>query len=306
VISVKVIADSISPGGSRLTTLEVKIHRLILAEMNTHRMFSRNYRSSRAVPVHKLLEEVENDPAMPLFWGRNEPGMSASTQLEGEELESVKDTWLASAKVAATTARILAGKGLHKQIANRVLEPYLWTYGVITSTEWDNFFGLRLDKAAQPEMRMAARVMWDAINNSIPSFVDFGKWHLPYVTQEEKDTQHNAQLLRTSVARCARVSYKPFDADRLSTPEEDTALFSKLVGEQPIHASPAEHQATPVMTVSKYKGSNLIGWDQLRKTLVGEDVAPLPPGYKKAEYMVERFGARAVTMISPSEQPLLG
>src|ERR1700761_1145782 len=117
----KVIADSISPGGSRLTTLEVKIHRLILAEMNTHRMFSRNYRSSRAVPVHKLLEEVENDPAMPLFWGRNEPGMSASTQLEGEELESVKDTWLASAKVAATTARILAGKGLHKQIANRVL-----------------------------------------------------------------------------------------------------------------------------------------------------------------------------------------
>lgn len=321
-IYAKVICDSVSPQGIRLTTMEVCLHRMVLAELNTHRVFSRNYRSSRAVPVAKLLEEVRTNPAMPVFWGANQAGMTATEELEDPELQHAKDHWLHAAEGAVAMAQEMAKAGLHKQIANRVLEPFMYTYGVITSTKWNNFFGLRLDKAAQPEMRALAVAMWEAWKGSTPNPLQPGEWHLPYINDEDWGTftAHEVinwgdvagfsnvplGLIKQSVARCARVSYKPFDADRPSTLEEDLARYDKLVGAQPIHASPAEHQATPdefdrprnvvvpaelteeqkwlrIMPVSieapwaHYElHGNFHGWVQYRKTIPGEAVAPLP------------------------------
>lgn len=193
--SARVIADSISPQGHRLTSVQITAHRFILAEINTHRMLSRSYRSSHAVPPHKLIEEVRTDPALPLYWGKERKGMQAI-----EELDDVEDTsahknvgltvkqraiyqWKDAARNAANSAEQMSELGLHKQLANRVLEPFLWAHGIITATEWDNFFGLRLHHAAQPEFRALANAIWAAFKESPPKRLEPGEWHLPYIDE---------------------------------------------------------------------------------------------------------------------------
>ncbi len=303
-ISAKVVADSVNAYGNRLTSMQVTGHRFILAELNTHRVFSRNYRSSRAVPVAKLLHEVRTAPAMPVYWGANQAGMQAAEELTGNHLLAAKEAWLEAAVEAADSAEGLAAIGLHKQIANRILEPFLYVHGVISSTEWDNFFGLRLDKAAQPEMRALTEAMWVAYNESTPDPLLRDQWHLPYIGAWDRDTfeeiyaRHNdpmtaqqsvlALAKKISVARCARVSYKSFETEKPSTVEEDLKLYDRLVGSQPIHASPAEHQATPDLFIENEGWlcdglhGNFTGFIQYRKTLQGEGKAPLPEGYKYA------------------------
>lgn len=299
--SARVLVDSLSPAGDRLTTFEVTFHRFILAEVNTHRVLSRNYRSSRAVPSAKLIEEVRTNPAMPVYWGKNVPGMQARAELTGPHREDAILNWKVAARAACDHATWLSQTGLHKQIANRVLEPFTWVHGVVTATEWDNFFGLRLHRDAQPEFRALAEAMWKARSESKPNHLRPGKWHLPYVQAGDvHDLLHRhhpdrdaaiADLIKVSVARCARVSVRPFDADRPSTFEEDLALYTKLVGAQPVHASPAEHQATPDLKDSyeDHRGwwwshesehGNFHGWRQYRKMLPGESTAPLPEEYR--------------------------
>jgi len=317
--SAVVVADSISPQGHRLRSVQVTAHRFILAEINTHRMLSRSYRSSRAVPVKRLLEEVRTNPAMPVHWGANEPGMQARAELDdvdpvpGWMLTArgiAKHRWRDAAYEAARAAELLAGTGLHKQIANRVLEPFLWVHGIITATEWDNFFGLRLHEDAQPEFRVLADAAWTAMKASEPTRLDPGGWHLPYVDEDDKArlldisrTHHDLSLLdlslKTSTARCARSSYNSFDTGKRSTLEEDLVTYAKLNipgteyydPTRPIHASPAEHQGTPDKMVESECGryeewekpdehGNFVGFCQYRKMLPGEAVAPLPEDYR--------------------------
>jgi len=288
-IRAKVICDSISTPGYRLTTFEITCHRFILAEINTHRVLSRNYRSSRAVPSEKLIEEVRTNPAMPVYWGKNKPGMQAKEELSPEERDYAKRAWLDAATRAVDSAELLAAGGLHKQIANRVLEPFLWVHGVVTATEWANFFGLRLHKDAQPEFRVLAEAMWRAYGESKPRPMAVGQWHLPYTDQYEFHIGFGHDIIKQSVARCCRVSYKPFDSDKPSTLAEDLALYYKLVGAQPMHASPLEHQATPdyyenhgtsVHWAHGEQHGNFDGWRQYRKMLPGESRAPLPEEYR--------------------------
>jgi hypothetical protein len=307
-----VVADSISPQGKRLTSFQITAHRFILAEINTHRMLSRSYRSSRAVPSKRLIEEVRTAPAMPVHWGANRPGMQAREELIGVDLEQAREQWRAAAYEVAYCAEQMAAFGLHKQIANRVLEPFLWAHGVITATEWDNFFGLRLHEDAQPEFRALANAMWDARKASTPTPLRPGEWHLPYVSAEdimqsrvasgfvnreeahtlygsfprgvELRSSHSA--IKMSVARCARASLKSFDTDKRSTLDEDLATYAKLNipgtehydPARPIHASPAEHQGSP--SDNKLLWGNFVGFAQYRKMLPGESCAPMPEGYK--------------------------
>ena len=156
-ITAKIIADSISViTGIRLTTMELSYHRYIHSEFMTHRMFSRNASSSRAIPIKKLLEQVKNDPMMPIHWGSNKPGMQAGEELKGEDLHVAQREWINAANNAVDTASHLQELGLHKQIANRLLEPFLAIKVVVTATEWENFFKLRIHKDAQPEIQELA------------------------------------------------------------------------------------------------------------------------------------------------------
>lgn len=274
-IEAKVIADSISEAGKRITTMQVKFHRFILPEFNTHRVFSRNFSSSRAIPTSKLIEQVRNDPATPVHWGKNQPGMQAAEELTGTDLELAESEWRVAAYLAGDIAEKMAGLGVHKQIVNRVLEPFLWSTGIVTSTEWDNFFELRAHEDAQPEIHELAIKMRDARDNSIPQLLKEGEWHLPYILEHEKNDQffkieaNRFMLQKISAARCCRVSYLKHDGS-LPNIDDDLALFQRLAGSIPIHASPLEQQATPD---TKHFGSwcnsaghgNLVGWVQYRK-----------------------------------------
>lgn len=262
-IEAKVIEDSISEAGKRIITLQVKFHRFILPEFNTHRVFSRNFSSSRAIPTAKLLEQVRTDPAMPVHWGKNQTGMQAEVELDELAKEAAKASWIASANSAASHASIMAQIGAHKQIVNRIIEPYVWANGIITSTEWDNWFELRAHEDAQPEIHELALKIRDAIDNSTPVLLKQSEWHLPYVSQEERATIETSLIQKISAARCCRVSYLKHDGT-MPNIEEDLKLFERLAGAVPLHASPLEHQATPMQNKTLASG-NFFGWTQYRK-----------------------------------------
>lgn len=273
-ITAKVIEDSISKQDIRLTTMQLTYPRFIHSEVMTHRVFSRNASSSRAIPVAKMIEMVRTDPAMPIHWGKNQPGMQAHEELTGLELDHAKQLWKIAADEAADTAKYMVNLGVHKQVANRILEPFQHIHVVVTATEWENFFNLRNHQDAQPEIRALAIVMREAMDASKPKVLLDGEWHLPYVLEEEYSNTL-ANLRKMSAARCARVSYLTHDG---KTPDidKDLELYSRLIDSEPMHASPIEHQATPdkfvasimcggVMWNSAKLHGNFYGWIQNRK-----------------------------------------
>lgn len=267
----RVLLDSVSPAGVRLTTLEVTFPRFVLAEFNTHRVFSRNSASSRAVPTSKLIERVERDPVMPLEWGRNQAGMSASDVLTPQEEREAERIWLGARDAAVAHARELLRLKVHKQELNRVLEPFLWHTVIVTSTEWQNFFELRCAPAAQPEIRAAATRMREAMAASVPSPIGSGDWHLPLLQEDERSLPLDLRK-QISAARCARVSYLTHAGTREI--EKDRDLYERLKKER--HLSPFEHVATPAPDQTFH--ANLRGWIQMRAEIEAAIPVPQPPG----------------------------
>lgn len=257
-ISATIIKDSITTKGKRITTLELCYPRFIHGEVLTHRVFSRNAMSSRAIPVKKMLSQVWNDPAMPVHWGANQPGMQASGTLSGIKKDIAVGLWKLSGKLACVMAWGMMKTGLHKQVSNRILEPWQWMRTLVTSTEWDNFFELRAHPDAQPEFQTLAYAIKSSMEASTPDKLGKGGWHLPYV--DGTDPGEDFYNCKLSSARCARVSYLTHDG---KSPDvvKDLELFERLAGAKPFHASPLEHQASPGGTDT----GNFRGWSQFRK-----------------------------------------
>jgi Thymidylate synthase complementing protein len=270
-ISAKVIEDSIY-GKSRLITMELEYWRAIHSEFMTHRVFSRNASSSRAIPVSKLLNLAKNFTAGPAMFMANKAGMQSTENLSAEDQAKAEMIWLEAANNACESAQKLIDLNVHKQFANRLLEPFSTIKVIVTSCNWENFFSLRNHKDAQPEIKLLAQAMQEEQQKSIPNILNTGDWHLPYVSLEERQTENLETLKKLSTARCARVSYLTHDGLSPSV-EKDCALHDMLVSSRPIHASPAEHQATPdpvgmggIYSQLKLHG-NLPGWVQYRKTI---------------------------------------
>lgn len=283
-IRASVVEDSVSDeSGIRLTTMQLAYPRLVHSEFLTHRAFSRNASSSRAIPVAKVIEQVRNRPAMPVHWGANQPGMQAREQVAN--IDGARALWRKAASDSADTAEAMMAMGLHKQVANRILEPFQIIHVIVTATEWGNFFELRHHEDADPNIFELARVMRQAYRASIPvgRGADRDKtssWHLPYVTRAERDAHpHEPRYLaKLSAARCARVSYLTHDGQQ-PDPVKDIALYDRLVGSRPLHASPVEHQACPdrevhSLTTTRFLHpelhGNLRGWIQHRKIVEKE------------------------------------
>ncbi len=260
-IEAKIILDSISPKGVRLTTFELRFPRFILAEKNTHRVLSRNSASSRAIPVKKMIKDVINDPAIPVFWGKNQAGMQAKEELSGIKLKLAQCIWKSARYPACFAAYVMSKLGLHKQLTNRIIETWMWTKTIVTATEWDNFFELRMHEDSQPEFYVLATRMYEEMLKSKPTLIGYGEWHLPYISEEEKQTKPNDLLIKLSAARCARVSYLTHDGKKPDI-EKDLKLYNSLVGSRPRHSSPTEHQATPNKNTKFDK--NFKGWHQHR------------------------------------------
>ena len=270
-ITARIVLDSISPKGKRLTTFSLEYPRFIHAELMTHRVFSRNASSSRAIPVKKMIERVKNDPAMPIHWGANMPGMQANEELGLTSKALCQAYWLKARDFAVEQAEAMLAVGLHKQVANRILEPWSHIAVLVSATEFGNFYNLRYHKDAQPEIRVLATEMLAAEKASAPMLLHPGEWHLPYIMSDEWSQFDLETLKKMSAARCARVSYLNHEGKN-PTLEEDMKLFERLMAGFPKHASPTEHQATPSkpsIFPSKFWG-NYQGWDQFRKMIPGE------------------------------------
>jgi hypothetical protein len=268
-ISATVVADSISEAGIRITTFELEYPRFIHAEMLTHRQFSRNAASSRAIPIEKVIEQVATHPATPIHWGKNQPGMKAKEEIDlnlEREIDwddyndeavygNVENSWCMGAQHSVLQAHILNSFGLHKQVVNRILEPYQMIKVVCTATEYENFFYLRDHVDAQPEIAELAGCMREAKDESKPQLLCVGEWHLPYLgvlngqyftTYEEGFGWVNEveleDAIKISASLCAQVSYRKSDESL----EKALKIYDMLVTMKPVHASPFEHQATPI------------------------------------------------------------
>ena len=251
-MQVKIVADSISPVGKRITTMELEYPRFIHAELMTHRVFSRNGQSSRAVPLKKSLDQ---SPVLPMSFGKNAPGMSSKESLSPSRTILCKVLWVGAAYVVRASSSIMAKIGLHKQWANRPLEWQQNIKVVVTSTEWDNFFSLRLDSnTVQPEMVELAKLMKREMELSFPISLNVGEWHLPYLRTtrslfDEKLQYHNTERTlsledakKISASCCAQVSYRNLDMSL----EKAEKVIKMLTKADDPHLSPFEHQATPM------------------------------------------------------------
>lgn len=244
--SVELLRASHNPAtGTTLWSFQLRYWRAIHAELMTHRVFSRNAGSSRAIPVKTVLAQVWNDPAGPYYWGANRPGMQAGDELGGWRLTLAKKAWKWAGRAACVFAWGLMKLGLHKQVANRILEPWQYINVVVSATEWENFIALRCHPDAQPEMQLLAddivSTMHQAVENDRVDVLKPGEWHLIYISDTERANLPLGVLLKLSAARAARVSYAPFDGN--ADIAKEIERHDKLVGSVPIHASPTEHQA---------------------------------------------------------------
>ncbi len=253
-IEVKIIKDSYNKDlKSRLTTFELVYPRFIHGELMTHRMFSRNAASSRAIPIDKVIELLQTNPAMPVHWGKNQAGMQANVEIDN--IEGAKLLWLAARDSAISHAIVMRDMGLHKQIVNRVLEPYQLMKTIVTATEFNNWFWLRAHPDAQPEIKELAEKMLEVYEQSTPEELFEDEWHVPYVNtqrsiytgelfyideNEKYITADEARMISASC--CAQVSYRKNDGSL----EKAHVVFDRLINSVPVHASPVEHIASPI------------------------------------------------------------
>ena len=288
--SARILADSVSPEGIRLTTFEATFPRFILAEVNTHRMLSRNSASSRAIPPEKLIYRVRENPFIPETFNKRVKGMGVGEAFSEREQDAARAVWENAAEYACRWGEQLAGLGVDKSRVNRVLEPFLWHTAIISATEWDNFWGLRDHPAAQPEFQIIAKMMRELYESSEPQELQYGWWHLPLVSEEElayvcKMREHDDPVIvneiiqrykLVSASRCARVSFdKHTDTEDLA---DTTARAERLMNSVPAHLSPFEHVARPAeqgegslyRRVEDQFFGNFRGWVQMRKEIANE------------------------------------
>jgi thymidylate synthase ThyX len=263
---VKVVADSISLNGKRITTIECEYPRLCHSELMTHRVFSRNASSSRAIPGKSMRKHISASPYIPTYWGKDQRGMQAKTQLKGLQAVLAKIVWKLGIKLNLFGSALMSFLGVHKQLANRNTEYCSYIKVVITSTEWDNFFKLRCHKDAQPEIQDLANLIRLKLLQSTPETLRKGEWHTPYVAHKRKKhtlvyendyTVEDAK--RISASCCAQVSYRVLNTSK----EKALNIWDRLVESDPIHASPFEHVATPI----NGRHGNFNGWQQLRQEI---------------------------------------
>ena len=272
-ISADIVADSLNKYGQRLTTFVLLFPRIVLAEFNTHRMLSRNSASSRAIPFKKMIEKVKKEPFIPIAWQKEHSGMQGTEYFEEQSTEArlLKDLWLEARDVAVSKAEAMSSWGVTKQVVNRLLEPFLYHTCICTASEWENFFSLRADGAAEIHIQDLAFKMLEAYNASEPKHLKAGEWHIPFGDTIDELKLHRACLsfrepsirtndlvnfdwekiareakkdteewkVKIATARCARVSYLNFEGkDDYDT---DIKLHDRLINSG--HCSPAEHCA---------------------------------------------------------------
>jgi thymidylate synthase ThyX len=260
-----IVADSSNSFGIRIVTFLITFPRFILAEFNTHRVFTRNSASSTAIPFKKALRSVMTNPFIPIKWMKDHKGMQG-TEYYTSSLKTfiLKNLWLMARNMAVIFAWILNKIGLTKQICNRIIEPWMWHTALVTSTEWENFFSLRAHKAAEIHIQEIAYMMMNAYNYHTPVVLNDGEWHIPFLNLIDPDALKEIltkdgmvdekewldAVIKISTAQCARTSYTNVGDDTKKINYlNDMKLHDTLAASG--HWSPFEHIAKP-MTKTEY------------------------------------------------------
>jgi len=306
-ISATIVADSKNQFDNRLTTFVLTFPRYILAELNTHRMLSKNSASSRAIPFKKMVKSVRTNPFIPIAWMKDHSGMQGNEYFSGWKVNIIKFFWILASKFAIVSALILNKLGLTKQLVNRILEPFMWHTVILSGTEFENFFSLRCSEFADIHIQKLAYEMLEAYNNSEPTLLNDGEWHIPFgdkidieqvklliakdrnldpVFVTDYSQAINVYRIKIAIARCARVSYTVVGEEgKPDNYENDIKLFDRLAKSG--HYSPFEH-AGRAMSESEFNmkssfnaddgidgtwgwSGNFRGFIQYRKTLVNEN-----------------------------------
>ncbi len=268
----KILCDSVTPAGHRLTTFECVYPRIVLAEVNTHRQLTKASASSRAIPVEKMIRRVLEDGYIPIHWGKNQKGMQAEQDLDGDDALKASNRWREARTAMIKVVEELLKIGVHKQITNRLLEPFMWHPTLITATEWSNFFNLRDNKAAHPDFRDLAHGMRELHGKNEPKLLTASDWHLPLIFDEDWEqailedpthpTEVQSRLIKVSVGRCARITHLTHDGKR--DLKEDVGLHDRILA--PGHMAPFEHVARPMTAdeLDLFKQKKL-RWDPVDK-----------------------------------------
>lgn len=305
-----ILSSQLQGSNKRLTTMVLRYPRWIHAEQRTHRVIklgevfdlptpsimecsdlSRNAGSSRALPVSKMIQDVLDNPAIPQFWGLEQRGMQAGAECDNPvmvngQLLTKQGAWLAARDNAIALAQAFADAGYHKQIINRILEPFSFITVVVSATEWSNFLALRDHEDAEPHIQVVARAVAAELSKPAMQTLVAGEWHLPFVTGTtqwddlcKSFTKPHIRLdaaKRISSACCASASYKTVDGFDM-TLERAGRVYGKLVEKPPLHASPFEHIAQADENIGSPEDGdlwanpkqhrNFVGFRQLRAML---------------------------------------
>lgn len=275
--SAVVVCHSQAPNGEELITLELEFHRFILSQLNTHRLLSKNIQSSRAIPIAKMIEQVLNDPAMPIHWGKNQRGMVAGEEcsiqvrdhcyMDGSYDSSPQEAWMNAGRMMAEQASAFENSFYSKEVVNRLLEPWMKTKGIFTGTRtaWEAFFRLRCHPDAQAEIRVLAERIRESIGHSVPNKLNYGEYHLPYVNHSDfppsefglrKDLV--AAKIKVSASCAAQVSYRRLDDSLDKAIKVYDMLNLPIDGvypNDPPHYSPTEHIAKVVNATTNDRSS---------------------------------------------------
>lgn len=270
----QLVLDSVSAAGKRITTFKLRYPKMVHGDFMTHRVFSRNASSSRAIPTKRL---SAGDVYVPEF-RVNKPGMQPGEYLADDKMREAQNIWNVAADHCLLAAQKLSDAddlNVHKQWTNRMLEWFGYINVIVTATDYDNFIGLREElneddwPMAQDEIYFQATGIRDLLASSKPTLLSTDQWHLPFILDSEWEMSID-NLRRISAARCAGISYETVDGLPM-TIERAEKICNKLLTSRRVHASPFEHQATPdPMNVSPHLHGNLDGWIQYRKLIPHE------------------------------------
>ena len=280
--------------GKKMMTLRVKYPRIIHAEKLKHSQLKCNTSSSRAIPVKQNNQYILSDVAMPVRFGKNQSGMQDCGELDNPVVIDGKSytpqqAWEYAAGLMCKVSDAFADAGYHKQVCNRLTEPFQYTEAVFSGSEWANFFWLRCDQDADPTIKVLADLCFQAYADDDDwQLLSHGQWHLPYVDckfidgeqvfyQEDKQlTLQEAKLI--SMSTCAQASYRKED----NSLEKALVVEGRLFSGKKVHASPSEHQAMAFnMFSDAFDGTgithhnkqgdlcsgNLVGWVQFRQLI---------------------------------------
>lgn len=313
-----IVCDSLNANNERLVTMIARFPRCILAEINTHRVFSRNSASSRARSVKTTISSVMNDPYIPLF-SRNHKGMGGALMTDPNKIKEATRLWLkARDNAVENELRLLVGdkdnikaenweqivdyyytniynsEGLsdqtalsvHKQNANRLIEPFMWHEALITSSYWTNFYNLRISEFAQPEIHAIATLMRAAMDASTPKTRPM---HIPFVADNTVNVENLFNfswdelktILMNSAAECCRISYK--DRSTMQNRQDNTALATRLLHDG--HMSPLEHQAIDLQVYKNLSKGSRFGEDNVN--IKGQLNGNLSQGWVQLRHMFE-------------------